>query len=164
MKKIIMIGMLLIFPRVMCGQSGKANQSTALRSPQKLEVPRPAPAVIAEQNRVRRLLGPGPKRVIQQMEPAFQNQLTRLPATANYYQLATSEVRKQFPHVSPNAVDVLSFELLSEVADNTSSEMSETESLRLQMTMDRRSKLIETLSNVLKKSSDTGDSVVQNLK
>jgi hypothetical protein len=32
------------------------------------------------------------------------------------------------------------------------------------MTMDRRSKLIDTLSNVLKKISDTGDSVVQNLK
>ncbi len=43
-------------------------------------------------------------------------------------------------------------------------DMSETQSLELQMTMDRRSKLIDTLSNVLKKISDTGDSVVQNLK
>jgi hypothetical protein len=43
-------------------------------------------------------------------------------------------------------------------------ESSETQSLELQMTMDRRSKLIDTLSNVLKKISDTSDSVVQNLK
>jgi hypothetical protein len=43
-------------------------------------------------------------------------------------------------------------------------EVSEMASLRLQMAMDRRSKLIGTLSNVLKKISDTGDSVVQNLK
>ena len=47
---------------------------------------------------------------------------------------------------------------------NALNEISETQSLELQMTMDRRSKLIDTLSNVLKKISDTGDSVVQNLK
>jgi hypothetical protein len=42
--------------------------------------------------------------------------------------------------------------------------MSETESLRLQMTMDRRSKLMATLSNILKKISDTASSVVSNMK
>jgi hypothetical protein len=44
------------------------------------------------------------------------------------------------------------------------SEMGEMDSLRLQMLMDRRSKLMETLSNMLKKSSDTASSIVQNLK
>ena len=44
------------------------------------------------------------------------------------------------------------------------SEMGETESLRLQMAMDRMSKMISTLSNLLKKMSDTADGVVQNLK
>jgi hypothetical protein len=44
------------------------------------------------------------------------------------------------------------------------SEMGETESLRLQMTMDRLSKMMETLSNLMKKISDTGDSVIQNMK
>lgn len=43
-------------------------------------------------------------------------------------------------------------------------EMSEMSSMRLQMAMDRRSKLIDTLSNILKKISDTSDAVVQNLK
>jgi hypothetical protein len=43
-------------------------------------------------------------------------------------------------------------------------EMSEMTSLRLQMMMDRRSKFIETLSNLMKKISDTQDSVIQNLK
>jgi hypothetical protein len=43
-------------------------------------------------------------------------------------------------------------------------EMSEMTSLRLQMAMDRRSKFIETLSNVMKKISDTQDSIVQNMK
>ena len=44
------------------------------------------------------------------------------------------------------------------------SEMGEMESLRLQMAMDRRSKLLTTLSNVLKKISDTDQSITQNLK
>jgi len=43
-------------------------------------------------------------------------------------------------------------------------EMSEMTSLRLQMTMDRRSKFIETLSNIMKKIGTTQDSLVQNLK
>ena len=44
------------------------------------------------------------------------------------------------------------------------SEMSEMTSLRLQMTMDRRSKFISTLSQMMKKISTTQDMLVQNLK
>lgn len=44
------------------------------------------------------------------------------------------------------------------------SEMGEMESLRLQMAMDRLSKMMSTLSNVLKKSSETASSITQNLK
>jgi hypothetical protein len=44
------------------------------------------------------------------------------------------------------------------------SEMGEMESLRLQMAMDRLSKLMSTLSNLLKKTSDTAQSITQNLK
>jgi hypothetical protein len=44
------------------------------------------------------------------------------------------------------------------------SEMSEMESLRLQMAMDRMSKLMSTLSNVLKKTSDTNSAITSNLK
>ncbi len=44
------------------------------------------------------------------------------------------------------------------------SEMGEMESLRLQMAMDRMSKMSSTLSNVLKKISDTQNTITQNLK
>lgn len=44
------------------------------------------------------------------------------------------------------------------------SEMGEMESLKLQMIMDRRSKFISTLSNIMKKISTTQDTLVQNLK
>ena len=44
------------------------------------------------------------------------------------------------------------------------SEMGEMESLRLQMAMDRMSKMMSTLSNLLKKINDTASSITQNLK
>lgn len=55
---------------------------------------------------------------------------------------------------------------MSQVKSDTDSlsEMGETEPLRLQMTMDRLSKLMSTLSNLLKKASDTDQSIIQNMK
>jgi hypothetical protein len=44
------------------------------------------------------------------------------------------------------------------------SELGETESLRLQMAMDRLSKLMDTLSNLLKKNSDAAQGIVKNMK
>lgn len=47
---------------------------------------------------------------------------------------------------------------------DTLSEMSEMTSLRLQATMERRSKFIETLSRIMKKTGSTQETLVQNLK
>ena len=44
------------------------------------------------------------------------------------------------------------------------SEMGEMESLRLQMAMDRLSKMMSTLSNLLKKASETQEGIIQNIK
>ncbi len=44
------------------------------------------------------------------------------------------------------------------------SELGEMESLRLQMAMDRLSKMMSTLSNILKKTADTAATITQNLK
>ena len=44
------------------------------------------------------------------------------------------------------------------------SEIGEMESLRLQMAMDRMSKMMSTLSNLLKKMSDTSSQLIQNIK
>jgi hypothetical protein len=57
-----------------------------------------------------------------------------------------------------NAVDQIKNKL------DSKSEMGETESLRLQMAMDRMSKMMSTLSNLLKKISETSQSITQNLK
>ena len=44
------------------------------------------------------------------------------------------------------------------------SDMAEQMQLRLQMAMDRRSKFIEALSNLMKKQSDTASAIIGNLK
>ena len=44
------------------------------------------------------------------------------------------------------------------------SDMAEQMQLRLQMAMDRRSKFIEALSNLMKKQSDTAGAIINNLK
>lgn len=49
-------------------------------------------------------------------------------------------------------------------AIDSQSEMGETESLRLQMAMDRVSKMTSTLSNILKKCGDTSQGITQNIK
>jgi hypothetical protein len=43
-------------------------------------------------------------------------------------------------------------------------EMSEMTSMRLQMAMDRRSKFVEALSNIMKKIDSTSETIIQNLK
>ena len=43
-------------------------------------------------------------------------------------------------------------------------DISDTDSLRLQMAMDRMSQLMETMSNIMKKISATGDAIIQNMK
>ena len=59
-------------------------------------------------------------------------------------------------------IDVSTVQMKSDL--DSMSEMGETESLRLQMAMDRLSKMMSTLSNVLKKASDTDDAITNNMK
>lgn len=47
---------------------------------------------------------------------------------------------------------------------DATSEMGETESLRLQMAMDRMNKMMSTLANILKKMSDSSTGITENLK
>jgi len=64
--------------------------------------------------------------------------------------------------VSKADIDAMKDKLKSDL--DSMSEMGEMESLRLQMAMDRMSKMMSTLSNILKKISKTADDIVQNLK
>ena len=95
------------------------------------------------------------------------------------YRLALAAVKPVAAKAGPAEQDAMAFYLIAVagIAEAESqadpdpgdkidslSEMDELESLRLQMAMDRMSKLMSTLSNLLKKQSDTAAAITQNLK
>ncbi len=63
---------------------------------------------------------------------------------------------------SPEELQQLKEEIKNKL--DSLNELSESASLRLQMMMDRRSKMMSALSNIMKKISDTQDSIISNLK
>jgi hypothetical protein len=66
--------------------------------------------------------------------------------------------------VAKDAYDMMDFRAVQDDLKGKLDGMNEMTSMRLQMTMDRRSKFISTLSNIMKKISTTQDNLVQNLK
>lgn len=64
--------------------------------------------------------------------------------------------------VTKREIDLLAGQMKS--GTDSMSEMGEMESLRLQRSMDRLSKLMSTLSNLLKKASETAQGITQNIK
>ena len=75
-----------------------------------------------------------------------------------------TDINKFFASGEANKRDIdVAFDKIKSDLDSMN-EMGEMESLRLQMAMDRMSKMMSTLSNLLKKISDTASSITQNLK
>lgn len=68
------------------------------------------------------------------------------------------------PQIRPPAF--VSADAIKAAADekDSLSEMGETDSLQLQMAMDRKAKLEQAISNMMKKSSDTASTITSNLK
>lgn len=66
------------------------------------------------------------------------------------------------PDMSYQQLENLQFQLNQNL--ESMNELSDMTSMRLQMTMDRRSKFIQTLSNIEKKITDTSSAIVQNMK
>lgn len=107
-----------------------------------------------------------------------QNAQAIAKGSADPEALARTAVQSRWSHIrNVGASDTLAFiatydaaKSLQETVDrakqdlDSKSEMGETESLRLQMAMDRLSKMMSTLSNLLKKNSATAQSITQNLK
>lgn len=117
------------------------------------------------------------KRKLDAASRAYARSLARAADADDPQLLAEREVRQRFANLTPEQTNLLSFYVMAQTAQQLAAEkdalkeklddmsdMSEMDSMRLQMAMDRRSKFITALSNLLKKISSTQDSVVQNLK
>jgi hypothetical protein len=66
--------------------------------------------------------------------------------------------------VAPTKADLDAMLELLKKQEGEMSGMSEMESLRLQMAMDRMSKMMSVLNNLLKKQNDTASGIIQNIK
>ena len=126
----------------------------------------------AQFDRVSRLLPLATKTMIAQLVPSYSVAAGSLRNPQAMYQAAIAAVRVKLPFAGPVQIDLLAFYLLSVTAVhddpkgrfNSLTEMSEMTSMRLQMAMDRRSKFVEALSNIMKKIDSTQETIVQNLK
>ena len=87
---------------------------------------------------------------------------------------ASSGIQRSFPLASAGQADQLTFVVMAEAANqaraslgagrDSTVEVGEMESLRMQLAMDRYSKFMRAISNVEKKLSDTDASIIGNLK
>lgn len=83
------------------------------------------------------------------------------PGSSNSVRRVPTNMHKG-PIKDVGVLHAIQYELKNEL--DSMSEMSEMESLRLQMAVDRFSKVMSALSNILKKISDTQSAIITNLK
>lgn len=105
--------------------------------------------------------------IARQLVISLADENTRLDIDA----FVTNKIHRLFPRLTTEQTNLLKFYVMAKAAEMISNkenegmgELSEMMSLRLQMAMDRRSKFISTLSQIMKKISTTQDMLVQNLK
>jgi hypothetical protein len=116
-------------------------------------------------------LEPSARQKLKRASQSFAGRMGECPDAEDPAVLARQEVERAFDQPSEAQADLLTLGVLAGVSVDASSgrldrlgDMGELEQLRLQMAMDRRSKFISTLSNLMKKLSDTSAAIVQNMK
>jgi len=132
--------------------------------PQHLELER---KILARSHSLSALLQPEASAKLDAVAKELLVHLMSGSADADRSGLVQKEVRRRFARLSSDQCNLLSFCVLAEVAELISESVnlsSDFTSLRLQIARDTISKLTQTLSNIMKKISDTLDSIIQNLK
>ena len=94
----------------------------------------------------------------------FCNSLPAREAALNALSGSTGKPVRLQAQANPSFEQLTALKSQANDALNSMNDVSETQALELQMAMDRRSKLLEMMSNIEKAISDTDSSIVQNLK
>jgi hypothetical protein len=129
-------------PTGVAGEKAKATKASVTALKTKLEKARDAMRALAKE--------PAPSGLTAEQKKTYANEMKKLAESAEETDTVVAKLDAGLKDTKPSL--------------DSMSEMGETESLRLQMAMDRLSKAMTTLSNLLKKVSDTASSIVQNLK
>ena len=125
----------------------------------------------ARSSSIEKYLSPTTKKELETISHHLVVSLTKDKPDFDIERFVAKEVNRKYRNLSTDQSNLLQLYVLAEAADRISNkklqdmgELSEMDSLRLQMTMDRRSKFISTLSQMMKKVSSTQDTLVQNIK
>ena len=127
-------------------QKPKATKESVLARKQNLVQARDAMRALAAT--------PAPKGLTAEQRKVYEAEMQKVVALADGTDAVTKKIDKDLADTKDSIKNKL----------DSLSEMGEMESLRLQMAMDRMSKMMSTLSNLLKKVSDTANAITQNLK
>ena len=124
--------------------------------------------VKARRDRLWSAASPAVKAWVKQVAPGIAN------GTGDPEALARAALRARWPNLrSAAGSDALAFLAIYESAEilqawararDSLAELSEQQQLKMQMVMDRLSKMMAMLSNLLKKLSEVSDSIIANLK
>lgn len=101
--------------------------------------------------------------VAAKVSPALLARRAKLNADARKLLADATLVGRGAPD-SPDVNDLKSVQADLKAKLDSMNEMGEMDSLRLQMAMDRLGKMMETLSNIMKKIDDTDSAIVNNMK
>jgi hypothetical protein len=125
----------------------------------------------ARSSSIEKYLSPRTKKELEAISHQLVKSLTMDKPDFDIGRFIEKEVNGKYRDLSTDQSNLLQLYVLADAADKISNkelddmgELSEMTSLRLQMTMDRRSKFISTLSQMMKKVSSTQDMLVQNIK
>lgn len=124
-------------------QKPKPTKASVLALNEKLKSASVSIATLAAQ--------PAPQGLTAEQKKTYEAETQKIKALVSGTDAVTAKIAEGLKDTVKNKLDSLS-------------EMGEMESLRLQMAMDRYSKIMSTLSNLLKKQSDTASDITQNLK
>jgi hypothetical protein len=86
------------------------------------------------------------------------------PQTAKYAKSARPALRQLRPKIISTSREIETLRQRIKSKLDSTGEMGDMDSLRLQMEMDRLSKLMSTLSALLKKASETETEIIRNIK
>ncbi len=114
-------------------------------------------------------LQPKTRKKLDTISQRLLRQLISSHSNIDVYSLTQRLIQKEFSKISDEQTELLTVYVISGLMGEMEKKLNSKDgmlkmSLRLQMTMDRRSKFISTLSNILKKISTAQDTLVQNIK
>ena len=166
----LLIATLLFTGAALAANSGSQAEAAA-RSQQKPQAAKSLgerklpPEIASQHDRIQRLLAPFAKGTVKSQVPEYLKKVKFAQSDSDFRQIAFSLMRHEFPRATRPQLEALSFELMAESCESSSTgDMSTKMQMELQISQENYDKTMQAISNLMKSISATSDSVVSNIK